>query len=125
MKREDGTVASLPLVDLRRCIIGRDRLLSKQFQPGYTLGWLRNWQLSDCKNPIGCDRRRSAMLSHYLDGNVVGALDIFEAHDVRKAFCATCCQHVLDLNATGLKKMWEELPGIFDLAPWDQLKNDL
>ncbi|KAJ7350542.1 hypothetical protein DFH08DRAFT_695731 [Mycena albidolilacea] len=40
IQREDNTLASLPLVDMRRCLIGRKRLLVKQVQPGSTLGWI-------------------------------------------------------------------------------------
>ncbi|KAJ7018340.1 hypothetical protein C8F04DRAFT_1151881 [Mycena alexandri] len=41
--RDDGTIASLALLDLRRCIVGRDKLMKARFEPGYTLGWLKNW----------------------------------------------------------------------------------
>ncbi|KAJ7873827.1 hypothetical protein B0H14DRAFT_3557027 [Mycena olivaceomarginata] len=40
LMHQDGTHASLPSLDLRRCLIGHGHLLVKQFQPGYTLGWL-------------------------------------------------------------------------------------
>ncbi|KAJ7821122.1 hypothetical protein B0H14DRAFT_2519490 [Mycena olivaceomarginata] len=41
IQREDNTLESLPLVDMCRCLIGRERLLVKQVQPGSTLGWIR------------------------------------------------------------------------------------
>ncbi|KAJ7824788.1 hypothetical protein B0H14DRAFT_2369337 [Mycena olivaceomarginata] len=50
IQREDNTLASLPLVDMRRCLIGHKRLLVKQVQPGSTLGWIREWESSDCKD---------------------------------------------------------------------------
>ncbi|KAJ7815054.1 hypothetical protein B0H14DRAFT_2375630, partial [Mycena olivaceomarginata] len=50
IQREDNTLASLPLVNMHRCLVGRKRLLFKQVQPGSTLAWIREWQSSDCKN---------------------------------------------------------------------------
>ncbi|KAJ7741482.1 hypothetical protein B0H14DRAFT_3608454 [Mycena olivaceomarginata] len=51
LTHQDGTRASLPPLGLCRCLIGRECLLAKQFQPGYTLGWLRTWpQSPTCGN---------------------------------------------------------------------------
>ncbi|KAJ7712646.1 hypothetical protein B0H14DRAFT_3637630 [Mycena olivaceomarginata] len=50
-----------PSLDLRCCLIGRERLLVKQFQPGYTLGWLRAWpQSPTCGDAAGCASPYSA-----------------------------------------------------------------
>ncbi|KAJ7237040.1 hypothetical protein B0H12DRAFT_1075697 [Mycena haematopus] len=36
---EDATFVSLPRVDLRRCLEGRQNILKAQFRPGYTYAW--------------------------------------------------------------------------------------
>ncbi|KAJ7693769.1 hypothetical protein B0H14DRAFT_3905828 [Mycena olivaceomarginata] len=52
---QDGTRASLPPLSLCRCLVGRKRLLVKQFQSGYTLSWLRAWSQSPtCGDAAHC-----------------------------------------------------------------------
>ncbi|KAF8178636.1 hypothetical protein K438DRAFT_1844146 [Mycena galopus ATCC 62051] len=125
IQRADETLATLPLAELQRCVIGREKLLTKQYQPGYTLGWLRKWPYTDCSDPALCDLRRQLILHQLMDDNVVGCFGVFCNSAMRKAFCTKCSGHISKSSTAGRKKMWEELPGIFDLPPWDQLKNDL
>ncbi|KAF8170322.1 hypothetical protein K438DRAFT_1982832 [Mycena galopus ATCC 62051] len=70
--RDDGTLASLPSVDLRRCLLGRETLLTKQFQTGYTLGWLREWPYADCNDPK-CGAMRKKLFHLYMDQHSVGS----------------------------------------------------
>ncbi|KAF8178644.1 hypothetical protein K438DRAFT_1977875 [Mycena galopus ATCC 62051] len=125
IRRRDESLASLSSADLRLCLFGRERLVSKQFQPGYTLGWLRTWPYTDCGDPSRCRALRTSMFHSYMDGNIVASFAKFVDDDVRKSFCGTCSQHVLEAAAAGRKKMWEELPQIFDLPLWGELQNDL
>lgn len=42
-----------------------------------------------------------------------------------KKLCHGCRQRAIDLIVAGRKKIWDELPGFFDLPPWSELENDL
>ncbi|KAF7370392.1 BTB domain-containing protein [Mycena sanguinolenta] len=60
--RKDGTLASLPQTDLRRCAIGQHRMVLKQFEQGFTLGWVRKWDSHGCTASALCRKGRENML---------------------------------------------------------------
>ncbi|KAF8178692.1 hypothetical protein K438DRAFT_1938755 [Mycena galopus ATCC 62051] len=112
------------LTCLRQCLISREKILLKQFQPGYTMGWLRKWDYK-CGNSAKCGAIRESWFRLYMDDNTVMPFHSFVPDELRAVFCATCSQHILESTTAGRKKMWEELPGIVELAGWAELKNNL
>ncbi|KAJ6593499.1 hypothetical protein B0H19DRAFT_1246259 [Mycena capillaripes] len=136
IRRDDGTPASLPLSDLRRCVGGRERLLTKQFQLGYTLGWLslRKWEFNDCSDPTECRALREVVFHWILDCmnvgrsgtcSMLGDLHAPTAEYWRDTVCDACYKHIAKSAAAGRKKMWDSLPALFDLPVWQELKIDL
>ncbi|KAJ7496923.1 hypothetical protein FB451DRAFT_1386270 [Mycena latifolia] len=120
--RGDGTTASLAPVDQRRYVLGRERILKQQFQQGYTLGCLRRWDYDDdCTDLSRCTRGREDIFRQLLDD---GHLRTFGAFAIKNVLCFECRRHASESIAAGRKKMWEDLPGFFDLPPWNELKND-
>ncbi|KAJ7236882.1 hypothetical protein B0H12DRAFT_1256144 [Mycena haematopus] len=121
--REDGTRASLSQSDLRRCVIARQQLLLKQFEPEYTFGWARKWEFDDCTSPEACGTTREEILKVFM-----GDAEIWALHrPIILAFymlCAACTRHATQSMTAGREKMWQELPEIFDLPPWGELEND-
>ncbi|KAJ7782727.1 hypothetical protein B0H16DRAFT_1494124 [Mycena metata] len=73
VSKAGGTDAPLSLVDLRRCIAGRERLLTKQYQVGYPYGWFQRWQCHDCTQPGRCETARDASFQAFLSRRVPGA----------------------------------------------------
>ncbi|KAF8216742.1 hypothetical protein K438DRAFT_2081667 [Mycena galopus ATCC 62051] len=122
ISKADGTVASLPPADLRRCVVGRQRLLLKQFQSGYTFGWTR--RESNFEESSRCRKSRNTLVHEVLDCALVGALTP-QSHLSDLDFCATCTRDIEKCTTAGRKKIWEELPQFFDLPPWDELRNDI
>ncbi|KAJ6519059.1 hypothetical protein C8R45DRAFT_1065863 [Mycena sanguinolenta] len=120
----DGTRASLSPVDLQRCAIGRQKLLVKQFEPGYTFGWARKWEFTDCTSPVVCGNLRDDVWRNQMGDCLISAL-----HQPvwlsTSEFCAACIRHAKESMTAGRKKIWRELPKIFGLSSWSQLKNDL
>jgi hypothetical protein len=48
-----------------------------------------------------------------MDGGVVGALD--PSFIMKHSFCAACTKHLQKSMTAGRRKIWDELPGFFDL----------
>ncbi|KAK7025115.1 BTB domain-containing protein, partial [Favolaschia claudopus] len=116
----DGSVAFLSPLDLSRCVIAREKLLMKQFQPGYSLGWARKWVFDDCTGSTVCSNAREAVLAKYMDQALMGAL--LRPSELKGfKFCSACAKHAHDCIISGRKKMWAELPGVFGLPPWKDL----
>ncbi|KAF7370408.1 BTB domain-containing protein [Mycena sanguinolenta] len=121
--KEDGTRASLSPGDLRRCLRARQKLLVKQFEPGYTFGWARKWEFADCASPAVCDYSRETILANYMEDYAIYAFLKPDLNDY--TFCVACTRHATDSMTAGRKKMWQELPKIFDLPRWSELKSGL
>ncbi|KAJ7307063.1 hypothetical protein DFH08DRAFT_1051824 [Mycena albidolilacea] len=122
-QRDDGTTASLHPVNLRRCAIGQQRLLITQFQPRYTLGWIRKWDFGDCSSTStpDCRTAREILLAQYWDSAKIEALSRLDT----ASFCPGCMKHLTECWNAGRRKTWDELPEIFGLPPWSELKKDI
>ncbi|KAJ6456124.1 hypothetical protein C8R45DRAFT_914207 [Mycena sanguinolenta] len=132
IQRADSTRAVLSNLDLRRCIVGQQRLLHKQLQPGYTLGWARNWEFVNCADPARCSASQKIILSFFLDdvrphvaGLMLPTALLLQRDFALPKFCDSCNQGISESMVGGRKRMWDELPGIFDLPPWSELKNEI
>ncbi|KAJ6519056.1 hypothetical protein C8R45DRAFT_11781 [Mycena sanguinolenta] len=120
-RRKNGTRAYFSQADLRRCTIGHEKLSREQFEVGYTFGWTRTWEMNNCPSPARCRSVRQDVRRR-MDQYLVYALIV----DVKYSnFCTVCSRHATESITAGRKKIWEELPQMFDLPPWNQLKNDL
>ncbi|KAJ6497668.1 hypothetical protein C8R45DRAFT_1211515 [Mycena sanguinolenta] len=120
IQRKEGTLASLAPLDLSLCLTGRKKLLCQQIQPEYTLGFLLEWQAPGCRTPSKCGAQRKITFGQCSRG-IVDSFFLSQAKFGDKV-CAVCCKYAPEANAAGRKKSWEELPAIFDLPAWDQLK---
>ncbi|KAJ7782681.1 hypothetical protein B0H16DRAFT_1357062, partial [Mycena metata] len=92
VKRDDGTEASLALVDLRRCVSGRGKNLVTRTQPGYTHGWCGSWTPSINCTPA-CTTIRESHLRTLLATRSLKALFNFSSEWVAKhhpGLCAAC-----------------------------------
>ncbi|KAJ6519068.1 hypothetical protein C8R45DRAFT_1085126 [Mycena sanguinolenta] len=106
IEKDDGTTAALPPIHLRTCVIAREKLLLKQFEPDYT-----------------CRRLRETLTWEFCS-----ILAGFVPPDSIARFCklcAACDKHAMEAMMAGRKNLWQHLPNVFDLPPWDRLKDDL
>ncbi|KAJ7237036.1 hypothetical protein B0H12DRAFT_1190796 [Mycena haematopus] len=125
IEAEDGTVVSLPRVDLRRCLEGRHNIFKAQFEPRYTYAWMRKWELEGCTDWQQCGTSREAFINDCCRWVDIRAFRRASDHwlpNDRYQFCASCVEHITESMDTGRKKMWEDLPCMFDLPPWNELK---
>ncbi|KAJ6589885.1 hypothetical protein DFH09DRAFT_218192 [Mycena vulgaris] len=124
--RGDGTRAILPPIDQRAFILGRERILHAQCANGNTFGWLRSWSSRvGCSNPIPCTAWRDKICDMFLTLPRLWAIpDAATMRTWRVWLCPSCARHVEKSLSEGRIRMWEALPGIFDLPPWNELKNN-
>ncbi|KAJ6495789.1 hypothetical protein C8R47DRAFT_973953 [Mycena vitilis] len=122
----DGSLISLDPVDLRRCVLGREKLMNVQYIPGYTWGWLETWSDNpDCPTPLQCSTWRERKIRSGAQQITLRALTWLGPTSSSTSLCSGCRRRSVTMNLAGRKKVWEEVPGFFDLPPWDELKNDL
>ena len=119
-KREDGSVERLSDEDLKRCINGRDglsRLIADEVAE--LLGDSPN---DDC--PVLSDCRRALSFSTYDICQIqdLGGARIFSTHDEvyrvmigTGEWCDDCQDVIKDLVERQRDKMWNALPGLFDV----------
>ncbi|KAJ6497669.1 hypothetical protein C8R45DRAFT_983792 [Mycena sanguinolenta] len=119
----DGEIVSLAPLDLRLCLTGRERLLCQQYKQEYAMGFFLESKVPRCSTPAECGANRKHVFEGCMDENLVDFL--YHLKDGwRSFFCAACYKNASEANTAGRKKSWEDLPAIFDLPAWDQLKND-
>ncbi|KAJ7686501.1 hypothetical protein B0H17DRAFT_1204182 [Mycena rosella] len=111
------------LAEQRRCILGRQKILTAQSRPGYTLGWVRSWAPAEgCTQPEECNGVRTELLHKCLDALSTWALQFYD--ELGLTFC-TACQAPTEAVRAGREKIWEDMPGFFDLPPWSELRNNV
>ncbi|KAJ6519052.1 hypothetical protein C8R45DRAFT_885306 [Mycena sanguinolenta] len=126
IKKPDGTTATLSPIQLHRSVAGREKLLLKQFQSGYTLEWaLDTLKVDGCTAHSECRKARKILVRDFLNKSFVWVF--FSASTVMDMchLCTACSSHATKAIDAGRIKMWGELPQIFGLSPWDELTNDI
>lgn len=112
--RPDGSTANLSAEDRAICIIGRDRLIKLQTEH---FGWLKN----ECDDRQ-CSRRRTS----YLHKNWFEKASCIPFKQWAPAWDSKLCEDCKDSGkaavAIGRQKIWDQLPSIFELPPWEDLK---
>ncbi|KAK7025086.1 BTB domain-containing protein [Favolaschia claudopus] len=109
---------------LRKCVLFQQALSIKQYQPSYSHGWLRKWEFeADCAAPKTCRAVRESVLGVCMDNAFVISFTKMEKIPILKQCCSKCVSHLCDSIDSGRKKMWDELPGLLGLPPWDELEN--
>ncbi|KAJ6593488.1 hypothetical protein B0H19DRAFT_919873 [Mycena capillaripes] len=124
LRRGDATSASLAPLDQRRCVVGSESLIKVQGHPGYTFGWLCSWDDENCTDFLKCARVHTKALRQYHASLSVWALTPSTPGHGHGQLCASCQQQRQELFVAGREKVWEELPGFFELPPWSELTND-
>ncbi|KAF7330791.1 hypothetical protein MVEN_02418300 [Mycena venus] len=56
---------------------------------------------------------------------ITSSYEFFSTYASSEKICAQCQQHTIESAAAGRKRIWEDLPGFFELPPWDELTGDL
>jgi hypothetical protein len=100
---------------------------SQKFKEDWVAGFAARRPYSpyfgDCSSTStpDCRTAREILLAQYWDSAKIEALSRLDT----ASFCPGCMAHLTECWNTGRKKTWDELPEIFGLPPWSELKKDM
>ena len=89
------------------------------------LSFLYWTDVDGCKSSAQCNEGRLKLLKRYspstLPNHFRSFSDEFE-QVARKAFCTMCFFKSRNAHRAAREALWEDLPGLFDLPPWEALR---
>lgn len=124
IKREDGTMACLSKDDQITCLAGWQIILTEQMNTTYT--WVdTNPHHDDPFASKKCSLIRQKSKMDLLNPPTIAGLYTFDAaaFDLNN-LCSICLAQAEAMHNTGREELWEKLPSLFDLPPWEELKKE-
>ncbi|KAJ6495790.1 hypothetical protein C8R47DRAFT_372811 [Mycena vitilis] len=122
VQRPDGTSSVLSFVNRTICSLGHEKLLRAQWEPGNTLVWMLSWEPStNCVRRTKCQRFRDSFIASILVSP--RAYAFIYVPSAEQGLCSACAKPAGAAMRAGRAKMWEALPSIFDLPPWNELEH--
>ena len=115
---DNGTRCIMSPADQEACITGRFTLL--ETQANKTWKWLHPTQaLVSCHTPEKCRTEREALFWRiWYPVPKLHAL----SPSVELQTCTVCTQKAKELHNAGRRSVWEDLPSVFGLPEWEELK---
>lgn len=109
-------------------------ILSPRLQRAYLQGRLKLTALSrkevypslfsrsQCRTSLTCDSLRLALIQSLQETD--GYLDPLWPYSILDGFCVGCDFALKTEQSTGRRKVWKELPGVFELPSWEELRKE-
>ncbi|KZP13135.1 hypothetical protein FIBSPDRAFT_753926, partial [Athelia psychrophila] len=121
---EDGSRSRLAAEDQLVCLAAHRPVFLAQ--AGTTFEWIYDLDTlsSKCINPATCDNFRLRLLVSFLPVPSVAGLTSWHADIYTEDLCTHCAEVAERRHEEGRQKFWEELPGLFGLPPWSELKEE-
>lgn len=115
-----GSLIHLDPESQRACIIGRSELAVRQQRD---IGASLATPLSGiCGSPGVCNSVKRKCLQRLGKRGLVCPLETFWISDSMAGCCGTCASEWETIYSEARKKLWADLPGIFGLPDWDELR---
>lgn len=111
--RDDGSTAELSAQDRVICILGREKLLKLQTE---SFGWLT----VECDDSHCSSVKVLALREHWFKKTSCFPFASRDASWETK-YCDDCKGSGKAAMAAGRQKIWDQLPSVFDLPPWEEL----
>ncbi|KAJ7234316.1 hypothetical protein B0H12DRAFT_162659 [Mycena haematopus] len=117
-----------PTEEILKCgnsslIVGQRRLWEAQWEQASLWFWLSLDQCAvGCTENIFCTEKKNRAFRGLIKNQ---SLIPFRGSALAPSLCEPCALHHKKLMVEARKKMWDDLPGFFGLAPWAELKNDI
>ncbi|EDR12103.1 uncharacterized protein LACBIDRAFT_323131 [Laccaria bicolor S238N-H82] len=114
-----------------RCMNSSQQLACvKALQPlekwykGDILGFLYWTDVDGCESPAQCDEGRLKLACSSFDAHHCALVPFsgLIGENVRDFVCTTCCTASRDAHSAARDALWEALPGLFGLPPWETLR---
>lgn len=124
IKREDQTVATLSPVNERAVWAASHPLL--RIQTTTTYAWLLAFRSDDsCADEDDCENARAhiARRSFFPVSTQHDCLSPWD-EDWEEDLCSACVSKAQTIHSAGRQSYWNQLPSIFDLPDWEELKKD-
>lgn len=117
---DDGSTLLLHPDLQKRLLVGRDRLRSKQADGIYS--WTRT-NVAGCQDQAKCGSAKQARLLKLTNISLEDAA-YFMPWNARwgEGLCSTCIEDAMVTSEVSREGLWEELPSIWGLPPWNQLR---
>lgn len=121
-KREDHTIAVLSSIDERAVLVATHPLL--RLRATTTFSWLDAPGHEGCKINEACEHGRNRLMKKSLfPVHVYGGLICWK-DDWEWDICAHCVMRAKRLHGVGRYEYWSQLPSIFGLPNWEELKKE-
>lgn len=121
-------LATLSKGDSAACLVGRDRLQKMQHEQTY--GFVLHFPSYDqCQCCGDCKQQMDSMVTHFhrtkgqwtdLNPYTIQLADFSVYRD--GSICAVCLKGMEKDHQNARKKVWDNLPGIFGLGTWEELR---
>ncbi|KAJ7488443.1 hypothetical protein FB451DRAFT_1126756 [Mycena latifolia] len=118
----DGGHVQLPSSLQRACLIARSTLAIKQHHDIFR--FLRSDPIQGCLSRESCQQMRHAVLHRYTRLIHVDPLEFGHpslSPVIRNGLCGPCTEAAESDQRVARHAIWDSLPALFDLPPWDEL----
>lgn len=107
---------TLSPVNLRRFIVGLDALRVAQHRE--TFRYLEDLPVNGCSSEEECQEFRDNQFREYVEPPAT-LRPVTEWDDTwDEQLCETCLEFASNAHNAGRRRVWNTLPGLFDLLPW-------
>ena len=119
---DDGQHVILSAENQKACLRGRECLIWAQHDK--TFKWMDVTDptlFPDCRSIEKCNRVRMALFYRTFRGKTVCYALAAWSSDDGDGLCSPCIESSQTMLGAGRAEIWNELPSVFDLPPWEEL----
>ncbi|KZP29328.1 hypothetical protein FIBSPDRAFT_816281 [Athelia psychrophila] len=122
VKREGHSVTLSP-ADERMVFAANDPLL--RLQSTTTFSWLTADGPDECEAPDDCNNGRNQILrDSFFPCSLYASLATWDQEWEEYTICDECLAKAKGLHASGRQRYWDNIPSIFGLPGWEELKKE-
>lgn len=121
-ERDDGTIAQLPPVAQKACLLGREKLIIALADDTYE--WLNGEKICEDCESTSCEKACLKMIQNIWRPRPDPTIALKKWLDVEVVgLCYLCLPEAEEIHEAGRYNLWYKLPSLFDLPSWSGLTN--